>query len=60
MGSAVEMLKWQEEHTISIEEAQDSEEKAKGKILTGVFLDIERPEYIEQYEKLVERVQSKK
>jgi len=60
MGSAVEMLKWQEEHTVSIEDARSSAEKAKGKILTGVFLDIERTEYIAQYEKMVEKIQTKK
>lgn len=60
MGNAVDMLKWQEEHTISIEEARESSEKSKGKLLRGVFVDRERPEYLEQYEKLVERVQSKK
>jgi len=60
IASAVDMLKWQEEHTISIEEAKSTGEKAKDKILTGVFLDIERPEYIEQYQKLVEKMQGKK
>jgi hypothetical protein len=36
-----------------------SEEEVKDKFLTGVFVDEERPEYCEEYERLVNRVQGK-
>jgi len=60
LGSATDMLKWQEEHAIEVEEAGGlSEEELKGKFLTGVFVDEEKPEYCEEYERLVSRVQEK-
>jgi len=60
LGSATDMLKWQEEHAIEVEEAGGlSEEELKEKFLTGVFVDEEKPEYCEEYERLVSRVQEK-
>ncbi len=60
LGSATDMLKWQEEHALEVEEAGGlSEEELKGKFLTGVFVDEEKPEYCEEYERLVSRVQEK-
>jgi 2-oxoglutarate ferredoxin oxidoreductase subunit beta len=54
------MMKWQEEHALPLEEAEGlSEEEVKDKFLTGVFVDEERPEYCEEYERLVNRVQGK-
>jgi 2-oxoglutarate ferredoxin oxidoreductase subunit beta len=54
------MLRWQEEHALEIEEAEGlSEEEVKKKLLTGVFVDEERPEYCEEYERLINRVQEK-
>ncbi len=59
-GSATNMMKWQEEHALPLEEAEGlSEEEVKDKFLTGVFVDEERPEYCEEYERLVSRVQGK-
>jgi 2-oxoglutarate ferredoxin oxidoreductase subunit beta len=60
LGSATDMLRWQEEHALEIEEAEGlSEEEVKKKLLTGVFVDEERPEYCEEYERLINRVQEK-
>ena len=60
LGSATDMLKWQEEHALEVEEAEGlSEEELKGKFLTGVFVDEEKPEYCEEYARLVSRVQEK-
>lgn len=60
LGSATDMLKWQEEHALKVEEAGGlSEEELKEKFLTGVFVDEEKPEYCEEYERLVSRVQEK-
>ena len=59
-GSPTNMMKWQEEHALKLEEAEGlSEEEVKDKFLTGVFVDEERPEYCEEYERLVNRVQGK-
>lgn len=60
LGSATDMLRWQEEHALEIGEADGlSEEDIKGKFLTGIFVDEEKPEYCEEYERLVSRVQEK-
>ena len=57
MGTTgVEMMKWQKEHAVSIEKARSmSEEELKDKIVVGTFVDKERPEYVELYEKVKER-----
>ena len=58
LGTATDMLRWQEEHALDLEEAEEiSEEEIKGKFLTGVLVDVDRPEYCEEYERLVNRVQ---
>ncbi len=44
-GDAVEMLTWYRDNTVSV----SSPEEGDGKIQTGVFLDVERPEYTESY-----------
>jgi 2-oxoglutarate ferredoxin oxidoreductase subunit beta len=56
--SAVEMMKWMKDNTIRIHVAEKmSEEKLKGKIPIGIFVDKEAPEYTEQYWDTVKRVQ---
>ena len=60
LGSATDMLRWQEEHALEAEEAEGlSVEDLKDKFLTGVFVDEEKPEYCEEYERLVLKVQEK-
>ena len=60
LGSATDMLRWQEEHALEVEEVEGlSEEEIKGKFLTGIFVDEDRPEYCEEYDRLVGRVQGK-
>jgi len=49
-GSAVEMMKLFKERTTRIGSNQAGEDK----ILRGVFVDIERPEYCNQYGKIIE------
>ncbi len=57
MGSAVEMMKWQRDNTIPIESvAKLPEEKKKGKIIRGILVDRDIPEYTKEYDKLIERV----
>jgi 2-oxoglutarate/2-oxoacid ferredoxin oxidoreductase subunit beta len=53
----VEMLKWQKEHAVSMKAAEKlSSEELKDKFITGVLVDIEKPEFCESYQKLVDRV----
>ena len=60
LGSPTNMLKWQEENALPLEESEGlSEEEIKDKFLTGVFVDVDRPEYCEEYDHLVNRVQEK-
>ncbi len=50
----VEMIKWFEENTISIEESKTmSEEELEGKIVTGVYVNNPRIEFIEAMEKII-------
>ncbi len=56
IGSGVEMLRWQKEHTVSMRKAgQMSEAELEGKIVTGIFVDRERPEAREEYQQLIEQ-----
>jgi len=52
------MLRWQKENSVPIEKAAKmSEEELKGKIVTGIFVDRDRPEYNEQYDAVRQRAQ---
>lgn len=54
MGSAVKMMKWQKEHTVPVKKAEKmSQEELKDKVIRGLFLNEERPEYTKEYEKLI-------
>ncbi|MDZ7300760.1 MAG: 2-oxoacid:ferredoxin oxidoreductase subunit beta [candidate division KSB1 bacterium] len=55
----VDMLKWEVEHTISASKAERMPPEAlQEKIITGVLVDRDKPEYVEQYEKLIARVRT--
>ncbi len=59
-GSATNMMRWQEERALPIEDAEGlSPEELEKKFLTGVFIDEDRPEYCEEYDRLVSEVQGK-
>ena len=50
MGSAVDMLKWQKEHTVPLEKAQSLPPYVlEDKIVTGVFTNQLKPEYTSLY-----------
>ncbi|MEM3432551.1 MAG: thiamine pyrophosphate-dependent enzyme [Candidatus Methanomethyliaceae archaeon] len=52
-----EMWKLQKEFTVSVEKARKmSEEELAGKLLRGVLVEKQRPEYTEEYMKLVNQV----
>ncbi len=58
-GTAVDMLRAQKEGTISVNSVAGlSAEEAAGKLVRGVLLDREAPEYTEQYAKIVERARN--
>jgi 2-oxoglutarate ferredoxin oxidoreductase subunit beta len=60
LGSATDMMKWQAESALELEKAEGlSPEELEKKFLTGVFVDEERPEYSEEYDRLIEKVQGK-
>lgn len=60
MGTAVDMFRWFKENSITVERAKNMKpEDLKDKIIRGVLADIERPEYTEEYKKLVERVKER-
>ena len=53
------MLKWQKENSVPIEKAKTmSKESLQGKIVTGIFTDVIKPEFGAEYEKLRQRVQN--
>jgi len=59
MGTGLALMEWLKENTISQAKAATmSEDELNGKIVTGILVDREKPEYTEQYLKLIERVQA--
>ena len=68
LGDIKKLWKWYDDNTILIEDYNkimtygndEEKEKIKNKMQIGVFQDIEKQGFFEQYEKLVERLQEKK
>lgn len=57
LGTGANMVQLLGETSVTMEKAAKlTPEEVEGKIVTGVFVDIERPEYSEQYAKLQQRV----
>ena len=60
-GSAVAMLKWQKENSIPVEKAREMKaEELQGKIVTGIFAEEDRSEYVEDYYRLIGKVKEKR
>jgi 2-oxoglutarate ferredoxin oxidoreductase subunit beta len=60
MGKAVDNLNWIKESTIDAKKAESmSPEELEGKLVTGILVDVEKPEYGQLYEQLVENVRQK-
>ena len=56
IGSGVKMLQCQKDETVPVRKAERmTEEELDGKIVTGIFVDRQRPEAREQYQKLIEQ-----
>lgn len=57
-GNGVDMLQTQKENTVSIKKAEQLiEEELTGKFVTGVFVDREKPRFMERYQQLMERAE---
>ncbi len=57
IGTPVDMLKWQRDHSIPVEKAGElSREELRGKIVTGIFIEEERAEYVDAYYALMDRL----
>jgi len=58
LGSATDMILWFKDNTVGLKAAQKlSPEELEGKILTGVFRNDIKPEYCEEYQKIIEMAQ---
>jgi len=56
-GDAVDMIKWLKDSAVTTTKAAKmSEEEMDGKFTIGEFKDTEAPEYVEEYDKLIERL----
>ena len=56
MADAVSMVKWEKEVAIPIEQAKDkSTDELKDKIVTGILVQKDFPEYCEQYEEIIKQ-----
>jgi len=54
LKSPVEMMKWQKDNSVPADKAKEmSDAELKGKIVIGVLVDRERPNYYEQYSRLL-------
>jgi len=61
MAHPVQMMKWLKEITVPVAKYERmSPEEKKGKVRTGVIVDVDIPEYTEQYQKLIERLRVEK
>ncbi|WP_025323906.1 2-oxoacid:ferredoxin oxidoreductase subunit beta [Deferrisoma camini] len=55
LGGPVEMMRWQKEKAVSVKKAREmAPEELAGRIVTGVLVDRDAPEYTREYEKIRE------
>jgi 2-oxoglutarate ferredoxin oxidoreductase subunit beta len=60
LGNGAAMIKQLKEDAVSVQKAESlSEEELASKIVTGIFVDRDRPEYTANYQKLVEQLKAK-
>lgn len=58
MGDPVTMLRYFKEHAVSVDRATKmSEEELGGRFTIGVLADVDKPNYLEEYQKIRERAQ---
>jgi 2-oxoglutarate ferredoxin oxidoreductase subunit beta len=57
LGGAVEMLQWQKENSVFVSKAaQMVPDELEGKLVIGVLADRDRPEYVESYNELRQKL----
>jgi 2-oxoglutarate ferredoxin oxidoreductase subunit beta len=60
LGDGVAMLKWQKENAVEVRAARKLDpNELEGKVVTGVLFTAQRPEYCQEYERMMARVQGK-
>jgi len=60
LGNGSAMIKQLKEMSITVEKVKTlSPEEVDEKIVTGILVDVDKPEYTENYQKLIEKVQKK-
>ena len=53
-----QMMKWMRDNVVSVEQAKKAApEEVQNKIVIGIFVDREAPEFTSEYQKLVKRIQ---
>lgn len=58
MGDAVDMLKWQKEHAVPVKAAAKlPPEKMAGKFVIGELHRGDRPEYVEEYQRIIDMLE---
>jgi 2-oxoglutarate ferredoxin oxidoreductase subunit beta len=61
MGHPVKLMEWLRDSTVSVEKWEKmTDAERNGKIRTGVLHDIARPEFTDEYAKLIERFKTEK
>ncbi len=61
MGHPVQLMEWLRDSTVSMEKWEKmTDEEREGKIRTGVLHDVARPEFTDEYAKLVKRLKAEK
>lgn len=58
MGTAVDMFNWYKEIAINIKNVKQGEKPPEGKVTIGLLHEEDKPEYIEEYEKMVKRAKA--
>ena len=59
MPVPVDNMRWIKDNTIDVQKAAKmAKEELEGKLVTGVLADVEKPEYTESYEALIQTLQS--
>jgi 2-oxoglutarate ferredoxin oxidoreductase subunit beta len=60
MAHPVTLMEWLRDNTVPVAKYEKmSEEERKGKVRTGVIVDIDKPEYTAEYNKLIEELRKK-
>lgn len=61
LGSAVDMMRWLKENSISKSKAEKMQpDDDNNKIIRGVFCDLDKPEFTKLYEQVIDRAHSEK